>query len=90
MILTTWRNETEGLFSLVASRADRQDLEAVKSEKILYKDTGFQQAVEQALKDVGTESRHESRRQKRVAAAKEALNNGIPNDPFSIIAEYID
>ena len=80
--------KTKQLFHWLLENADKQDLEIIKNNAGFYRGAfEFQEAVN---KTAGVKSRHEPRRQKRVAAAKEALDIAIQNDPFSIIAGYIE
>jgi hypothetical protein len=82
-------DDTEELFSLLLKGADRQDLETVKSNEIVSsRQLEFQQAVDQALKDVSSEGRHEAGRKKRIAILDEALGYGVPKDVLGIILAY--
>ena len=88
-------DQTKELFYWLLARADRQDLETIKSDKYFSThELEYQQAVDHALKTVGTETRHETGRKRiiavRVAATSEALEEHLPDDLRKLALEYVE
>jgi hypothetical protein len=83
-----WRGK---FFYWLLERADRQDLEAVRSDCRFPKmGFTFRRHVNNALRIVGPESRHEIGRQKRIALMKEVLEGDVPTVLLTLIGGYIE
>lgn len=85
-----YEDETNELFYWLLNRADHDDLEVAKVDDEIFEEPVFEEAVEQVLKTVGSETRHELRRKKRVAAMKDALKEDVLEDLLNLVGEYVD
>lgn len=84
-------DQAKKLFYWLLERADRRDLEAVKRYDVFYKkEPEFQQIVNQALLAVGSETRHETGRQKRIALIEEVIKSDTSTIILKLIGEYIE
>ena len=79
------------LFRWLLDGADCQDLEVIKgSDEFSGEEADFQQAVNQALKAVRIESRHESGRKRRMATTRVALEEHLPKVIEEVVFGYIE
>jgi len=81
--------QTKEHFHWLLRRADHQDLEAVKRDYFFSKQKPeFQEAVDHALRVVGTDTRYEMGRKERITIISEALNYHVAGVLFELILGY--